>query len=470
MSRTIRQPVNSRVGLIGGGMILGAALVLALLVQAGGWYALLAIVGVAAFGVFLKHPIVGLYCTTALLLVAGSSATIGPFNLAIPGALTKVCGAAAVVAWLLNVFLRKGDIHTGWGILLVGAFLAWALLGIADSAYWRNQLPEWIRLAILGGYLILAVNLLDDERRLHGFVMVILFCGLFMSMFAVAQYLVPGLQFTAESGIAGVGSGADKAFLDYEGVQSGPAVRVSGGAGHSTWLALALLMILPLNAYWFAKARTWRVKALASFAVLCEVMALVLTFTRMGLLVGIVVLVVMMSKRLVKANPYRVSALAVGLLCAWFVLPTAYKERVLSFTQYAESSSTENRLALQGYAWEYAQDRPFVGQGIGGFGLRLQEETTTLGANLRWLIDTQGWNPVHYGPHNFYLQLACDTGVVGLVIVLALLAVLFYRTLKAQQSLTGRADALEAGEVRPKRVVANGAAKGILVVPGANGA
>jgi O-antigen ligase len=265
-----------------------------------------------------------------------------------------------------------------------------------------------------------------------------------MSAYALLQYMMPSLQFSEASGFAGIGAGAEKAFVDYEGVQSGPAIRVSGRSGHSNWLALALLLILPLNTYWFASAQSRKGKVLASLAVLFEVIALVLTFTRLGLLVGVTVAVVLVAKRLVRFNPYRVSALAVALVLAWFVLPAPYKERVLDFTQYSSSRSTEARMDLQAYAWDYMQDRPVAGIGIGGFGMRFQEEDHWVAAHLRYLIDHHGWNPVYYGPHNLYLQLGSETGVVGLLLFAVLLVFLLRNIHQAQKALKRTGDAKAA--------------------------
>ncbi|MBN2308396.1 MAG: O-antigen ligase family protein [Candidatus Hydrogenedentes bacterium] len=440
MTATVRTRDAARWSVMGLFLILCAAIALGVCVLAWGELAVAGVFGLVAFGVFLMYPVLGLYATTALLLLAGSGATIGSIQAAIPVTGAKLCGAAAVLAWLANLLMRKQNLRLGWEILLLVAFLGWAALGIANSAVWRDQVPEWIRLATLVGYFILAVHLLDTREKLHYFVMLILVCGLIMSLFALAQYVLPSLQFSGEAGFQGLGAGAQKAYVDYEGVQSGPAIRVSGRAGHSNWLAMALLLILPLNTYWFSTAKSWRGKCVAVVAVLCEVTALILTFTRLGLLVGLAVATVLVFKRLVRFNPYRVSALAVALVAAWFVLPSAYKERVIDFTQYSKSSSTHARMDLQRYAWEYMEDEPLVGEGLGGFGLRFQGEDHWVAANLRWLIDNQGWDPVYYGPHNMYLQLGAETGVVGLLLALLLLARLIRNVQRSEKALTRAGD------------------------------
>ena len=403
--------------------------------------ALLALVGVVALVGFLRYPVLGLYVTTTVLLLAGIGTSIGPLQAAVPMSLAKVCAAATAVAWLVNVATHRATVRLGREFVVVGFFLAWALFGVMTSAFWRDQLPEWTRLLTYAGYFVLAVELLDTPKKVQDFTMVVVASVGVMAVYALLQYKLPALQFTSETGLSGVGAGIDKAFVDYEGAGGAAAVRVTGGAGHSNWLALTLLLVLPLNVYWFSKAESTPAKLLALTTVLCELAALVLTFTRLGLVVGLAVALVMIAKRLVRLSPGRVCALLVALVLVWLVLPRAYKERVMTVTAYSESSSTQSRLVLQEHAWSYMEDRPIRGQGIGGFGLRFQEERDTpLAENLRWLTEEYGWHPVHYGPHNLYLQLLCDTGVVGLGLMILLFVGLFLKVRKTQQLVAARGD------------------------------
>lgn len=425
----------SRRSLVGMLLVLLLAVALGLGVVAKGPLALAALLGAFAFVFFLRNPRLGLYTTTLLLLLSGSSATIGSLTASIPVTGAKVCGAATVAAWLLNLSMRKERFYFTREMVVILAFLGWSLIGIAYSQYGRLEWPQWVRVATVAGYFILAVNLLDTPERLHRFAMVVLFCGVVMSAFALLQYVTPSLQLGGEAGLAGVASGVEKAYIDYEGVQTGAAVRVTGLAGHSNWLAMAILLILPFTIYFHATRETSRGKLLAWALAGLQMVALVLTFTRLGLVVVTAVALLMLGKRVVKMNPYRIAALAVALLLVWFALPSAYKERVLALTTYMDSTSSDARMDLQRYAWGYMEDWPLVGTGLGGFGLHFQDENHWVASNLRWLIRYQGWDPVHYGPHSMYLQLGAETGVIGLALMLVLLALLVRRTQKTQRQL-----------------------------------
>ncbi len=395
--------------------------------------AVVAVIGLVLVFFFVKRPVLGLYLTTALLLLSGMLGGLGIVPYGVPSTAAKACGAATIAAWVLNVLTTEKRFRFGREVFLPLAFAGWALVGIAFSLTWRVQLPEWNRLISVVIYFILAIHLLDTPQKLHRFVVVVLSCAFAMSLYAIAQYFIPRFQLAGVAGIESIAGGADMAFIDPEGTVTGAAVRVTGGTGHSNWLAFMLLLLLPLNVYWFTTMKSRRGKLLVMAAVGVELAALVLTFTRVSLIVGFVVALILVARSLVRLNPYRLSALAAALVVAWFFVPTAYKERVLDFSSYSESESTAARVDLQAYAWEYMQDFPVVGVGLGGFGLHFYEENSPYAAMLRWMNDELGFNPLYYGPHNMYLQLGSESGTVGLILMLLFFLMALLHALRAER-------------------------------------
>lgn len=416
------------------------AVVLSVAILAAEERAIYAVLGVIVFFFVVRNPVWGLYLTTALLLLAGISASYAGVRIGIPSAGAKAAGVATIAAWLANTLATGKRFMFTWDILLVLAFAGWSLVGISLSLIWREQLPEWVRLINAAAYFVLAVHLLDSREKFRAFAFLVVGCGAAMSAFAVLQYVTPALQFSGVGGIEGIGSGTDMAYVDPEGLTEGAAVRVTGGTGHSNWLAFALLLILPLNVYCLVAVKSWRARAILTAAILIQLAALILTFTRLGFLVGIVVGLVVVLKRLVKLTPHRAAALAVAVVLAWFVLPEAYKERVINFATYARSESTAARVELQHFAWQYMQEYPIAGIGLGGFGPRFHEEHTAIASMLRWLVKYKGWNAIYYGCHNFYLQLGSETGVIGLVLMLLLFARGLYNAQRARNLFLKKGD------------------------------
>lgn len=416
---------------IAGGIVIGAVAGLAVLT--GGSYALLAELGIIAFMLVLRWPVLGLYLTTALLLLSGPSGVVGPVRVAIPITGAKIAGAMTFASWLLNAFLRREHIRIGWESVPLVALFLWSALGVFLSESWRLQWPEWFRLGTLVAFFVLSVNLLNTEERIHSFVMVILYCGVAMAIFAVVQYLVPSFQLRADTAIADIGAGVEGAYVDPESLDGGAAVRVTGRAGHSNWLALIILIILPLNVYWYEAAKSWKARAFCVSAVFIEIVALILTFTRTGFLVGFVIFVVLGVRRLVRVNPPRLAYVAFAVVIALLALPSAYKERVLDPAKYTQSESVRRRVELQRAAWEMMLEEPLWGVGLSGYGLRIVEKDTDVAHIMRWLVDEMHWDPRIIGTHNMYLQLASETGLVGLGLMVLFFGIMLRDLRKAEQ-------------------------------------
>jgi O-antigen ligase/polysaccharide polymerase Wzy-like membrane protein len=409
------KPVFAPLGVV---WVIFLALLLGVAILAVETTAVAALAGFMAYLLFVRRPTLGLYATTALLLLSGSAGVLGTFRFGIPITAAKVCGLIAFLAWATHTLLYRKRLQPNLELVLLLAFFAWSALGVLYSDSRDVQLIEWSRLATLVAFFVMAVHLLDSREKLHTFIMLILYCGLFMAAFAVAQYFVPALQLESETAIADIGAGADKAYLDPEAVRGGAAVRVTGRAGHSNWLAMVILLILPLNVYWFMTAQSWRGRSLAVVTVGLEVLALIFTFTRTGFIVGGIILTLMLVRRLVRLTPHRLAALAVLLLMGFFLLPGGYKERVLSWAQFTGGNSVLRRIELQRTAWDMMVDNPIIGVGVGGFGPKLLETNSPVAQVSRWLVEDLDWNPIFLGTHNMYLQLGCETGVVGLSILL----------------------------------------------------
>ncbi len=404
---------------MGAFLVLGAAVILAAGILAFGKLAVAALVGLMAFALFVYYPVLGTYATMALLLLQGAGGTLTNITEQTNVALTlgQLCGVTAVVAWLTHLLLTKTRFGFNWPVFLICFFCLWALLCTILSSQFGDQWGHWMRLIMRLAFFILAINTLNTPRNLHYYVIVLLGVGLAMALLSVVQYFLPGLQVASVEAWAGLTAG-DTAFIDQESLSGEAAIRVSGRAGHSNWLAMMILLILPLNVYLLNWTKDRRLKSLVYFALAMELLTLVLTFTRTGLLIGIVLVSLLLLKRLSKITPLRLFACLLALCVAWVVLPQAYKERVLSPKQYTQSTSVQSRLELQKTAVRYFAEHPFTGLGVGGFGLDFIHENNQTATTMKYLFKNR---EVFIGTHNMYLQIACEIGVIGL-----LLFVLFY--------------------------------------------
>ncbi len=414
------------------------AVLLGIVILAAGVASLYAVLGIAFFGLFLLYPALGLYVTTGLLLLSGSATVIGDLRMQVPLTAAKVCGAAAFAAWFSRAIVRREPIRFPAPTVVLFVFLGWVGLGTAASPTWKIQWPEWVRMATFVAYFFFTVNVLNSPKRVRTFVILVLVCGLFLALFAVAQYFIKDFHLEVSTQEADVASRTEGAYIERDAKTA--AVRVSGGTGHSNWLALLILTILPLNAYWFMTTKHRSVRAVALLTVFAEIVALILTFTRTGFLIGSIVLLVLAARNLVRFTPQRIAAIALALFFGWFLLPEAYKARVLDFTQYGRSESIRNRMELQKAAWEITLENPVLGAGLGGYGPELLRKNLRVAKIMRWFVDQYDWPPQFIGPHNMYLQLTAETGFVGLLIMAAFFAVLLRNLRLTYKELTERND------------------------------
>jgi len=411
-------------GGIGPGVFsLVAALVLAIAILAGGVLGLAGIFGALMFGLFVYYPVVGLYATVAALILQGSAGVLGSSGSgAIALTLAQLVGVAAVAAWLINLLVGKLALPVSQPMLVLLCFILWAFFGAILSEHALELLPHWARLVFRFGLFVLAVNLLTTPERVHGLMIVIVVCAFVMSISAVAQYFLP-----AQSGLQGI-IGGSAAYADQESLQGEAAVRVSGQAGHSNWLAFFLLLVIPLALYWLHTVKSFRAKWFVIATMGLMMISLMLTFTRTGLVIGVVMALMLAAKRYVLISPLRVFTAMLAMVAIWvLVLPDAYKERVLSPSQYTQSRSVLSRLELQEAASRYFLENPVFGLGVGGFGLEYLYERTDTATNMNYLVKYVHWNPIFIGTHNWYLQLLCDTGLLGFVLFMTFFVLMFRR-------------------------------------------
>jgi hypothetical protein len=161
------------------------AVLLATAVVLGEALALFGLIGVIGFAIFVRYPILGLYVSTVLLLVGGSSANLGVFNLDVPASLGKLSAAVAIPAWFVNLVLFRKPLVLTWEVVFIGAFMAWSLLSVIYTETYAVQFGEWMRLANIAAYLVFTVHVLNTRERIRMYTIILLACAMLMSLYAI---------------------------------------------------------------------------------------------------------------------------------------------------------------------------------------------------------------------------------------------------------------------------------------------
>jgi O-antigen ligase len=190
--------------------------------------------------------------------------------------------------------------------------------------------------------------------------------------------------------------------------------RVAGPIGDPNFYALILLVTVPLGLAMLATRLPLVVRGVVGGAVMLTCGAVLLTYSRGGALVlALGVLAVLIHSRI----RWRLLALAVVALpiIALALTPSSMRDRLATVLRPVQDTalvgqtvdtSVELRLGAQLVALEMFLDQPFVGVGAGNYPLLYPDYSRELG-----VVAVGG----EFYPHNLYLQVAAETGSIGLL-------------------------------------------------------
>ncbi len=196
-------------------------------------------------------------------------------------------------------------------------------------------------------------------------------------------------------------------------------VRISGPVGDPNFYAQWLVILIPLAIDRFRdESRGGLRMVAAATAVLCSI-AVILTFSRGGLLALVVVLGLMAVRHPPRVRTV-VAIAAVGIM-AIPLLPAGYTERVSALADVGAADigtdpSIRNREAEFSAAWEMFSNRPLSGVGYGNYIVRYTDFNRDLGIDL---------TRKPREAHNLFMETAAETGIAGLVVLSGVFAAAF---------------------------------------------
>jgi len=376
-------------------------------------------VGAVGYWAVLKRPTAGLLMLVALLYTNASE--IGVRNYGLPSLLQllSLATAAGVAIRLFGHGERRGQrfiFDPLFVPLAVYAFVVFASsltatnVGLSDE-----RLTE-----ILKGMLVFLVvtNLTRSELTLRQVTWALVLSGAFLATISVYQVLTNSLD--QDFG----GFGRTK-IAEIVGESREP--RIAGSLADPNFYAQILVVLAPLALY-----RLWdepRVsrKLVAGYAMATITLAIVFTYSRGGAIaLGLVLLLAVLHKR-ISAKYFLLSALALAPLT--LVVPQSFVGRLGTLVQLApasqenftpenEDSSFRHRQILMKLAVEMFEDQPVLGVGAGNYAERFKEYSVRLGMTQR---SFENFGEAQF-PHELYLEIAAETGIIGLIAFFAIVA------------------------------------------------
>jgi O-antigen ligase len=185
--------------------------------------------------------------------------------------------------------------------------------------------------------------------------------------------------------------------------------RFAGAAGDPNFLAANLIPAAVLAAALLSDTRSRLLRGLLLGAIVVFVLALVATESRGGAVAAVAAIVaalVLFKRRRVAVAA--VAAMAVGVAALTFVSSPSTWDRVTNF------QDDNGRADLRTVAWRMGKDEPVTGVGLNNFELHSPEYVREPGAleHVGLIVESP------HLPHNTYLQLFAENGVVGLALFL----------------------------------------------------
>ncbi len=317
---------------------------------------------------------------------------------------------ALLIAAILIQWMRARSAPKGWGraavlVLAYGLVVFTSLLYADDYTTAANAVSDFTKNGVIT---VLLVILIQNRSTLKGALWAIIAAGIFTGTISVFQYLTG--SFTNAYG----GFGQAEILNIVTGVDD---FRISGPIGDPNFYAQVLVVIVPLAFHFMVSEKKLILRGLAAWCLVVCGLSIVFTFSRGGAIALAIVLVSLLFYRRPKpAEIFLMAVLVVGLLA---FMPEAYTSRLNTIGQIAtgqtdvrEEASIRGRLSELLVAWQMFMDHPILGVGVSNYPNYYQSYSRQIGLDPR---------TENREPHNLFLEVAAETGLVGLIVFIMIL-------------------------------------------------
>lgn len=369
-----------------------------------GLLALLAIPAVLILGGVFFLPEVGLPVFIFAIYVNLSANLITFFGL--PSLAKPFVALLTMVLVVRSVFFREEIRGLTLPIIMLGVYTlvgAVTLVYVADFTESYNSLIEYLKIAY---YSILVVAFIQRPEVLRKTIWMLLFAGILMGSISLYQYAT------------GTTSNVYWGFGQSITSDTGTGYRVGGAVGDPNYYAMIMAVLVPIAFDRFWNAKSILLRFFAGWSLIVCVLSVLYTYSRGGFLALSIGAVIMAVRYKLRLLPALVGG--VFLVVIYQFLPANYTER-LSTLLYFIPQSTEQQLvdrSIRGrtsanlVAWEMFKDNPLTGVGMSNYENQYFAYARPLGIALSSEVEQ---------PHNLYLQILAERGMLGLVTFLVIL-------------------------------------------------
>lgn len=347
-----------------------------------------------------------------------------PVNLDINFFVVKHVGGAASIsisgAWCVAVVLflifivrnRGRNVEIGAEFLAICFYIVCGLISLVNAVYPMLSIFEMIRLLMLSVVMLVVLNV-SERDLLEKLVF-------FIAIAVCVQSIVAMIQFFTRSfpsmDIIGI-----KTLKDLFPGQK--VHRAMGTLGHPNFLGYYLELNLPVVFGVFLISRKGAIKLLSGIALLLGTASLVMSKSRGAWVAypfAMIMTVFLIYGKSLFTRQLFVKIVGIFILATVFslFLAPAIIERFVG----KDYQALAIRMPLNKAALSIIHQYPLVGVGMNNF------------SEVFKFYDTTGHSMIFKGfkhvVHNLYLLVATETGILGLIALLSIFAVPFFRTIK----------------------------------------
>ncbi|MBN2132825.1 MAG: O-antigen ligase family protein [Sedimentisphaerales bacterium] len=379
-------------------------------------------IAVFLLALLLARPRLGLALTIVAAINLGHLGKLGATNALLFPSIAKLLGLVTLAGWLGHTLIWKRSVTFSKQMWAGAAFVGLGGFSVAYAQDGYVALADASKLVSNFVLYFLVANLIEKPRHVRQFALLLVGTGLIASTAAVLQYTQPQFQVSGDVFFKEFGQ-HQAGIVAPEQLEAGGFVRPTGTLEDPNWLTLFLVAVLALNCAILRTQTRASLKLAALIALAVELAALVMTHNRTGFMGMALVLLLLIRWRLLRLTAPLVALLSVVLALSPLVLPRSYLERVFSWRHLQQSASIASRWDLQRNGLGIFRKHWLLGVGQGNFGPVFMETNSETAAEAYWLTEIAGGSfQVHQiGAHNMYLEVAVETGVIGLILLLVFL-------------------------------------------------
>ncbi len=310
--------------------------------------------------------------------------------------ITRLLSIVTLFTWLARIMIFRENVAKSPHNLFAFAFIGLAALSLfQDFDHFFMWLLELIKVIIL--YFLVA-NLINKKRHLVEFIGMLIIVSVILAGMGVFEYYT-GRQILSYA--------AERAVESKDDIY-----RVSGTRGEHGEFSTYLVISVPLILGFFFHVRSKLLKLLLLVPFALVSLAIVLSFSRAGMLaLAAVLFLSVLRKR--KAFFLLIALAILILLVVVLLIPPEYWQHTKSITNL-QDPAIRARLNIYQAAWRALLAHPIFGIGYRTFYYHSFD-----------YAPVEALETGFFTPHNIFIQVAAENGLVGLALLIGIIICVF---------------------------------------------